>query len=104
MKNELLDTIDHAIDKDRVYKHTTKKNLETKNRKKTVDRKTYYESKPQDSGYPLALYISHLAESIKQTHALITSDESISDRTRSLLNACDNFLDKQLEVINNAMS
>lgn len=46
MDNELLNTVDHALNKDREYKHSTKKNLETKNRKKTVERKTQYKSSP----------------------------------------------------------
>lgn len=47
MKNELLNTVDYAINKNREYNHSTKKNLETKNRKKTVERKTQYNSYPQ---------------------------------------------------------
>lgn len=60
MSNELFNTIDHVVDKNREYKHSTKKDLETKNRKKTVERKTSYKSSPELQRFPVLETLTQL--------------------------------------------
>lgn len=62
MNNELLNTVDNALNKDREYKHSTKKNLETKNRKKTIERKTQYKS---NSSRQAEIYLNRIATSFE---------------------------------------
>lgn len=62
MKDELINTVDNALNKDREYKHSTKKDLETKNRKKTIERKTQYKSAPTTQS---KIYLDRVASSFE---------------------------------------
>lgn len=64
MKNELLDTANNAINKNREYNHSTKKELETKNRKKKVERKTNYKSSPQLPSLPVLETLTQLQDEL----------------------------------------
>lgn len=64
MNNELLNTVDNVINKNREYKRSTKKNLETKNRKKTVERKTNYRSSPESQMLPVLEALTRLHDEL----------------------------------------
>lgn len=64
MNNELLNTANNAINKNREYNHSTKKELETKNRKKKVERKTNYKSSPALQDLPILETIIRLHDEL----------------------------------------
>lgn len=64
MKNEFIDTVNDVVNKDRKYNHTTKKELETKNRKKKVERKTSYQSSPTLQRFPVLETLTQLQDEL----------------------------------------
>lgn len=104
MSNEITNVLDHAVDKDRVYVHSTKKNLETKNRKKTVERKTTYDSKSKNHG---EIYLSRIATSfevISLALSRLIEDKDLSETYTRPLSLCKGLCDVESASIRDVLS